>query len=54
MRIIYECPLLPKLGLSVIFHQCRLCGDYRSYCDNSEGLLLVHTTLSTKIHKNLV
>ena len=37
----------------VITHQGRICGDYQSYYDNNEGLLLTHTTLSTKLHECL-
>ena len=37
----------------VITHQGRICGDYRSYYDNNEGLLLTHTTLFTTLHEYL-
>jgi len=34
--------------------QGRFLIDYRSYCENSEGLLLTHTTLSAKLHEYLI
>jgi len=37
-----EGPLTIKFLLTVKFVQCRLMIGYRSYYDNSEGLLLAH------------